>query len=183
MAFACACMWGVWEGIFMSETQNGFINSIRGWHFPHPHARQENQCFPLQEYCSTHLSLSLLLTACIKLHTNTGSHAIPPWIPGTLRICSNSAQPSNKPMVWKNVSIWTHSPMAVSLLQRCWLQCSFTCDCYIPWYIRYKWSAVGAQKLQGGDVIIQKNVQARERRRNLITFRGRTDLCDTKPSQ
>lgn len=108
----CACLWG---GIFTSETQNGFINSIRGWHFPHPHARQKNQCFPLQEYCSPHLSLSLLLTACIKLHTTTGSCAFPPWISGTLRICSNSAQPSNKPIMWENVSIWTHSPMAVSL--------------------------------------------------------------------
>lgn len=74
----------VGETIFTSETQNGFINSIRGWHFPHCHAGPENQCFPLEEYCSPHLSLSLSADSTYtSTHTNTGPLPSPPCTSGT----------------------------------------------------------------------------------------------------
>lgn len=110
----CLMRWPfVGETIFTSETQNGFINSIRGWHFPHPHAGPENQCFPLEEYCSPHLSLSLCWQHMHDLHTQIQDLCLFPAAPlGCHTFSSDSVQPlSDKPIVVKDVSIWTHSHM------------------------------------------------------------------------
>jgi len=155
---SCITQWPfVGETIFTSATQNGFINSIRGWHFPHPHAWLENQWFPLEEYCSPHLSLPLCWQLTYNYtHTHTHTHArthtrthahtpththtyigslcFPPCTSGTSRICGDSAQPLfNKPVLWRMFP-YGHIPTWLSvfqiLLQHCKLQRSLTCYCY-----------------------------------------------------
>lgn len=116
---SCLMQWPfVVETIFTSETQNGFINSIRGWHFPHPHAGPENQCD--EEYCSPHLSLSLtLLTAHTHLHKQIQISLFFSHAPlGYHTLNSDSVQPLRQVHTVKRVSIWTHSHMAVKLRER-----------------------------------------------------------------
>lgn len=114
----CLMQWPfVVETIFMSETQNGFINSIRGWHFPHPHAGPENRCD--EEYCSPHLSLSLCWQ---HIHICTSKYRFPFFFsnvpPGYHTLSSDSVQPLRQVHTAKHVSIWTHSHMAVEMSER-----------------------------------------------------------------
>lgn len=99
---SCLMQWFfVVETIFTSETQNGFINSIRGWHFPHPHAGPENRCD--EEYCSPHLTLSLSL--CWQhIHICTSKYRFYPFFGhaplGHHTLSSDSVQPlSDKPIL------------------------------------------------------------------------------------
>ena len=77
-------VWIVWcsgllrSTIFMCETQNGFINSIRGWHFPHPRARAEKSMFPtggiLQSTALTHTNKLTHTYTHMNKHTGTSMH-------------------------------------------------------------------------------------------------------------
>lgn len=141
---SCLMQWPfVVETIFTSETQNGFINSIRGWHFPHPHAGPENRCN--EEYCSLRPPFSLSLShslcwqhmhICTSKYRYSRSFGQAPL--GHHTFSRHSVQLlSDKPIPWR-VFPYGRIPMWL------WESGLCSCECYCS---AVGWSAISTSLL------------------------------------